>query len=188
MIMNERVERFITRSGYEYKSNTTSIKIKANYTLGLFLRKIYSINENGDYLYSLKQEDCIKKMLYNLVYLFYRTTTIPVYILYKNNVKIGGTDYYKDDILPINTTEFNINLVFINSKKNYIIKFVEDDSVIAEITKNRIRYGKKNIYNIVCNNWGYDKELLLLLTALCDVVFFPEWPLFKWSAIEYDLN
>lgn len=61
MIMNERVERFITRSGYEYKSNTTSIKIKANYTLGLFLRKIYSINENGDYLYSLKQEDCIKK-------------------------------------------------------------------------------------------------------------------------------
>ena len=75
--------------------------------------------------------------------MFYRNTTIPVYILYKNNVKIGGTGYYKDDILPIKTTEFNINLVLINSKKNYIIKLVEDDSVIAEITKSRLRYGKK---------------------------------------------
>lgn len=188
MINSERVERFITKSGYEYKSDTTSIKIKANYTFGLFLRKIYLINENGDCLYSFKQEDFIKKLLYNLVYLFYRNTTIPVYILYKNNVKIGGTGYYKDDILPIKTTEFNINLVLINSKKNYIIKLVEDDSVIAEITKSRLRYGKKNIYNVICNNWGYDKELLLLLTALCDVVFFPEWPLLKWSAIEYDLT
>ena len=85
--MANNIERFFTKTGYEYKSNITNTKIKANYTLGLLLRKIYAIKDNGDCTYILKQENYVKKMLYNIIRLFYRPTTIPIYILYKNNIK-----------------------------------------------------------------------------------------------------
>ena len=90
--------------------------------------------------------------------------------------------------MPIKINEFDLKIIKINDKKNHIIRIVENDNIIAEIIKSRVRYGKKNIYSVIYNNWYYDKDLLLLLTALCDVVFFPEWTLLKWSAIEYDLN
>lgn len=182
-----RIERFFTQKGYEYKSNANTTIIKANYTLGLRLRKIYAINENGDCTYILKQEDRIKKMLYNFIRFIYSTETIPNYILYKNNIKIGNTEYFKSRTLPIKTTEFDLSLVKDMDKKNHIIRIMENNDIIAEIFKSRLRFGKKNIYNVFYNNWKYDKDFLMLLTALCDLVFFPEWRLLRWDAMEYDL-
>lgn len=182
-----KVERFITRKGFEYKSDITTSVIKANYTFGLGLRKIYSIGYNNNCTYSLKQED-FKKIFSNVIYnKFTAVRDRPIYILYKNNIKIGGTEYCKNNTMAIKTAEFNLKLVKTNYKKNHIIKIMNDGNVVAEIEKNKLRYGKKNIYNISYDCWDYDKDFLALIVAFCDIVFFPEWCLLKWDYIEYDV-
>ncbi len=186
IIMKGKVERFITRKGFEYKSDITTSIIKANYTFGLRLRKIYTTGYKDTY--TLKQED-FKKIFFNIIYNKFNTVRDrPIYTLYKNNIKIGCTEYCKIDTIPIETAEFNLRLVETHDKKNHIIKVMKDENVIAEITKSRLRYGKKNIYDIYYDRWTYDKDFLILIVAFCDVVFFPEWRLLSWSYMEYDLN
>ncbi len=186
--MNGKVERFFTMNGFKYISNISNSIISANYTFGLFLRKVYTSKGENKYTYSLKQTD-YKKILYNLIYnKFSSIRDRPIYVLYKNNTEIGRTGYYNNGALPIETDKFKLKLVKTNDKRNHIIRVIEGENILAEIIKNKLRYGKKNIYDLFYDHWNYDKDLLILLTALCDVVFFPEWWMMKWSYMEYDLN
>lgn len=186
--MKGKVERFFTRNGFKYKFDISHSIINTNYTLGLCLRKIYAINENGDCTYALKQTD-YKRILYNIIYnKFSSVKDRPIYALYKNNIKIGHTGHYSNGVLPIETSEFKLKLVKIIDKRNHIIQVIDGENIIAKIIKNKLRYGKKNIYELVYDNWNYDKDLLMLITVLCDVVFFPEWRMLKWSYMEYDIN
>lgn len=184
-----KVERFFSLNGYEYKSSANTSIIKTNYTLGLLLRKLYVISENDLCTYVLKQESILKKIFYNLFWLLYSPTSKPIYVLYKDNVKIGRTEKFKNHTILFKIDGYkDFKLIYDSDKKNHIIKIVENELIISKIIKNRFRYGKKNIYNVIYDNWNYDKDLLLLIVAFCDVVFFPELPLFKYSAIEYDLK
>lgn len=92
----------------------------------------------------------------------------------KNN---GISIKINDEILKFNVVE----------NKEHIINVTNKDIILFSIIKSRLRFGRKNIYKIKSMEWKYDIELLILLVAFCDVVFFPEWRLFSWGELEYDL-
>lgn len=181
-----KVERFFSKKGYVFKTDINDTAISVNYTLGLLLRKICVVGCKSDN-YVLKQENIKEKIFYDLIRLLYRTTMRPSYFLYNNNNLIGSTEVLNKDSIQINTKKFAIEIKLIKGKDNHIVRLVEDDEIVAEIKKDRIRYGKKNIYNLFYSNWKYSVDFLLLLVAFCDVTFFPEWPLLKWSFMEYDI-
>lgn len=187
--MNIIIERFFSKKGFIYSINkiNSNYVACANYTIGFLLRKIevYNLTE---VIYTLKQENILLKVILNLFRLFYRPTDIPKYNLYYNKESIGGSEKYNDHKLNININNnlLTIKKVESNSKKEHIIHIIDKDIVILIIKKDKLRYGKKNIYNVVYDNWIYDEALMILLIAFCDVVFFPEW--FRWSAIEYDIS
>lgn len=187
--MNIIIERFFSKKGFIYSINTTNSDYLAcaNYTIGFLLRKIevYNLKE---VIYTLKQENILLKVILNLFRLFYRPTDIPEYNLYYKKKYIGKSEKYSNHKLNIN---INNNLLTIkkiesSSKREHIIHIVNKGIVILIIKKNKLRYGKKNIYNVIYDNWIYDESLMILLIAFCDVVFFPEW--FRWSAVEYDIG
>lgn len=187
--MEFKIERFFSKKGFVYKDDTNNIIVNANYTLGLLLRKVFITDCSGNYIYVFKQENFFQKAMLNLVRFVYRPTTIPVYILYNNNNKlIGYTEKWKENGLFINLYGSRMKVIKENLelKDYYILKIFCNDEIIVKITKKKVRYGKKNLYNVYCESWKYDKNLLALVVALCDVIFFPEW--FRWSAIEYDLR
>lgn len=182
--MEIKVKRFLSRRGFEFKSDFTNNSVIANYTMGILLRKIYT----KDLKYVFKQEEIFKKIFYNIIYLL--PTSIPKYILYKNSIKIGKTkfvrnSFFKKIIENKIETNFGIFLLQGHQEKNvYIIVIYVDNLPLVEIKKDNLRYGKKNIYNINIKNWEYDKDLLLLLVAYCDIIFFPE-DVFQWNALEW---
>lgn len=184
--MNITVERFFSKKGYIYKLNS-DIMVSANYTMGLLMRKIFVCDSNSkEILYIFRQENVLLKLILNLFRIFYRPTDIPKYILYNNKMVIGSSEKYNNHKLVINIhgNLLEISIVKSNSK-NYIIYVTDKNKVILIIKKDKLRYGKKNIYKIVNDNWSYDEALMLLLVAFCDIVFFPERMM--WSAIEYDI-
>lgn len=188
MSKTTKVERFLTFKGFEYKSDITTTVIKANYTYGLTLRKIYAVDGNNLCIYTLKQEDILKKLFYDIFWLLYRPTAIPIYYLYKNNVRIGQNEDYKDSMVVFKIKGYDdFKLVYSFGKKNRKVEIVENNTVKAEIIRSRLRFWKKNIYTVIYDNWDHSNDLLLLLTAFCDIVFFPEWHLTSISAMEYDL-
>lgn len=183
--MSFKVERYFSKNGYKYSSNSNYVAY-ANYTFGLLLRKIKVYGPDG-LLYTLRQENILLKAALNIVRLFYRPEDVPEYILYYDKKCIGKTVKFRDSKLNININDTVLTLKTVKSdrEKKHIIHIMNKDRVVLIIKKDRLRYGKKNVYDVVCDNWTYDEGLMLLLIAFCDVVFFPEW--FRWSAIEYDL-
>ena len=181
MIFNGLVERKITKKGYLYEADFSSFVAKANYTFGLTLRKICT-----DKNYVLKQENVLKKFLLNFLYLIYTPTDVPKYILYEKDKKIGETLNDKNNgiSIKINDEILKFNVV---ENKEHIINVTNKDIILFSIIKSRLRFGRKNIYKIKSMEWKYDIELLIFLVAFCDVVFFPEWRLFSWGELEYDL-
>ena len=188
-----------------YEADFSSFVAKANYTFGLTLRKICT-----DKNYVLKQENVLKKFLLNFLYLIYTPTDVPKYILYEKDKKIGETLNDKNNGISIKINDeilkFNVFPIYIDKignwykvklediekseeleNKEHIINVTNKDIILFSIIKSRLRFGRKNIYKIKSMEWKYDIELLILLVAFCDVVFFPEWRLFSWGELEYDL-
>lgn len=194
--MNITVERFFSKKGYIYKSNS-DIMVSANYTMGLLLSKICVFNSNSkEILYTFRQNDVLLKLLLNVNKIFYNRTfysrtfyeltSTPKYILYNNGIVIGNSEEYNNHKLDINIHGNLLTISIVKSdRKNNIIYVTEKNEDILIIKKDKLRYGKKNIYKIVNDNWSYDEALMLLLVAFCDIVFFPERMM--WSAIEYNI-
>ncbi|MFR5772343.1 MAG: hypothetical protein ACLUE7_03095 [Lachnospirales bacterium] len=182
MIFNGLVERKITKKGYLYEADFSSFVAKANYTFGLTLRKICT-----DKNYVLKQEKCFEKIFAKfLIFNIYTNRCSLNIFLYEKDKKIGETLNDKNNgiSIKINDEILKFNVV---ENKEHIINVTNKDIILFSIIKSRLRFGRKNIYKIKSMEWKYDIELLILLVAFCDVVFFPEWRLFSWGELEYDL-
>lgn len=187
--MNFEFERFFSKTGFLYKSSTKNIVATANFTFGLFLRKVKVFDCDNNCLFIFKQENLLLKILLNIIRLFYRPTTVPKYILYNNRKQaIVYTKKWEKESFFINIYDIQLRFIIDNceEKDKHIVKVIYNNEVIVRIFKDKFRYGKKNKYCVSCENWKYDEGLLILIVALCDVIFFPER--FRWSAIECDLN
>ena len=183
-----KVERFITKKGFVFRY--TNIKdnmfVKANFKLGFFLRKIL-LFYNDELLYTFKQENLIQQLFLFLIPGF-PTESIPNFHLYKHNKEIAQTANYKYDIITISFSNNLFTLQKTKEKNMLCIEIFDSTNIlIAQIKKDKLREGKKNIYN-VCSYKDdiLDNRLLLLLTAFSDFVFFPETKIFSWNMLEYN--
>ena len=151
------------------------------------MRKIEVYNSKG-IIYVLRQENILLKVFLNFFRLIYRPTDIPEYNLYHNGKCIGSSEKYSAHKLNINVNNnlLTIRRIKSNSRSENVIHITGENKVILVVKKDKLRYGKKNIYKVIDDNWIYDEALMVLLVAFCDVTFFPEW--FRWGAIEYDIN
>ncbi len=185
--MNYKVERFFSKEGFVFKNSINKKIITANYTFGLLLRKIVLQNEMGENIYMLKQVNIAEKLLCLLKF-FSIPTSKPIFILFSDEHIIGSTGNLKENTLKINFSGSTIKILYTKEKQFHKIEIEEQEEVIAKILKSRIRYGRKNIYDVtVFEKCEYWENITFMITALCDVIFFPEQSL-RIAAMEYDLN
>lgn len=80
---------------------------------------------------------------------------------------IGETEKFRDSKLNININDTVLTLKTVKSDrgKKHIIHIMNKDRVMLIIKKDRLRYGKKNVYDVVCDTWTYDEGLMLILNC-----------------------
>ncbi len=183
-----KVERIITIKGFifKYKENIGELYVKTNFKFGFFLRKMF-LFLNNKIQYTFKQENFKQQLLLFLIP-GCSTESIPIFHLYERDKEIAQTSRFNNNKIKICFSDNVFIMQKIGEKNCFRIEIYNDTkTLIAVIKKNKLREGKKNIYDV----FSYKKEildyqLLLLLTAFSDFVFFPENNVFSWNILEYN--
>lgn len=139
--MRGKIERLFTKTGFVYKTDFSEAYVKANYTMGFLLRKIYVYNNNKKY-FALKQKDIKLKVFYNIFWLL-NITEKPVCYLYQNDEIIGETGKYSSNSISLNIHNYRIDMVYQINKESHKVNICRNNLILAEITKSKLRFDKK---------------------------------------------
>lgn len=182
------VERFITLKGFVFKANNIKAYAKANFKLGIFLRKIKLFSDLKEE-YILKQENLKQQILFSLLPAF-STDCLPIFHMYHNDKEIAKTSRLNKNKIEIIFDSCTLYLEEIREDKFFGIELKDtNNKLLALIKKDKMRYGKKNIYEIInyCSD-DISDEFILLLTAFSDVTFFAEDNILSWGLVEYRIK
>lgn len=171
--MEIQIQRKMTIFGYSYSVSNMSYVLQSNYTFGIIGRKIAMQNTFNHTEYLLRQTKPLLKLL-ALVPLFwiFPIRKYPPYVLYCNHTEIGGTKFqFCSPGISLIVQDHKYGLFLQN---NNIVLLFKDNKKIALIKKATKTILEQNTYKIETKiTQGQELDLIILLTVLVDVVFFP---------------
>lgn len=160
------VKKFAKNGFKYYFEEISNIEVSANYTWNIFPRKVVMLS--NERTWTIKQKSILSKLLCAPINFILPIRLFPKYTIYCDKEEAGVTN------VAFASSESCFNIF----DDKYIFKLCNDGEVkvyknniiLACVHKNPITYNEESRYVVNCEN---NEELLALLTAFIDIIYFP---------------
>lgn len=172
------IERQLTSTQYKYSIvNNSTHKGIANYTYGIFLRRLNVIDNGLIGRYSIRQTQWYLIFLRILPFV----SMIPPYYFYINNKKVGRTKIRF--MSPKKYLQIGNDIYEFYLHGNNYISIMKNNMQIALIKKEFYSENERYEYKIDYNK-NIDIDFMLICCMFVDIIYFPNR--FKYDYMKYE--